>query len=128
MTKMSLDKQVQPVDTKPKTAVYSTLHNKKDKRAVELLRLFCLFHNLNCVFYLDKRIPKPDAPSQWQNLLDDVTNGKLETVMTWLSAPDMQQFCEGYNTRFVELDIFDWFKAMRTSKADTVPLYKQGKL
>lgn len=118
-----MDKQRWLGETKPKTAVYSTLHNKRDKRAVELLRIFCLFNDLHCVFYLDKKIPKPDEASAWKQLLDDVTNGKFETVMTWLSAPDMQRFCEGYNTKFVELDIFDWFQTMRTSKADNTRLY-----
>jgi len=85
-------------------------------------------NDLHCVFYLDKKIPKPDELSAWQRLLDDVSTGKFDAVMTWLSVPDMQQFCEGYNTRFVELDIFGWFQAMRAAKDDILRIdIRQGK-
>jgi hypothetical protein len=80
-------------------------------------------HDLHCVFYLDKGIPKPDKSSAWQRLLDDVRAGKFDGVITWMQAPDMQQFCDSYNTKFAELDIFGWFQSLRTPKDDTLELH-----
>lgn len=114
---------MQQVNTRPKTAVYSTTGNKRARRAVELLRYYCLLHDLNCVFYLDKGMPKPDKPSAWQRLLNDVSTSKIDGVITWMPAPDMPQFCASYNTKFAEVDIYGWFASLRTPKDDTLELH-----
>lgn len=108
------------VDRRPRTAVYSLLHSRKDHRAVELLRAFCAIHGLRCVFYLDKKIPKEGQPSAWQLLLEDVSDGRFEGVITWLQLERMEQFCEEHSTKYLEVDIFDWFQAMRAAKVNVM--------
>lgn len=106
------------IDERPRTAVYSLLHSRRDHRAVILLHAFCAINGLRCLFYLDDKLPKEGQPSAWQRLLDDVSQGKFIGVITWLQSPEMEQFCQEHSTKFVEVDIFDWFRAMRMAKVD----------
>lgn len=103
------------IDNRPKAAVYSTARSKRDKRAIELLNVFCAVSGLRPTFYLDKQLPKEGQPPGWQRLLEDVAKGQYDVVLTWLSAPGMQEYCTEHNTRFEEVDPFVFSQAIRAS-------------
>lgn len=102
----------------PKVAVYSTLHSKRDNRAIELLLVFCVLNGLNCTFYLDKTIPKEGESSNWQRFLEDIAKGSYQAAITWLSAPGVKEYCEHYNTRFEIVDPFAFSVSLRSAKVD----------
>jgi len=106
---------------RPKTAVYSTCHSKRDKRAIELLHAFCAVNGLRCVFYLDKRMPKGNQPSSWRWLMEDVMDGKFDLVISCLEAPGMEELCARHGAKFEQLDVFDWFRGMRARKMNILP-------
>ena len=112
------DKPELNLDNRPRAAVYSTLHSQRAQRAIVLLHAFCAVNGLRCVFYLDKRKPKEGQPSGWQCLLDDISQGKFDMVITWLEAPGMAQFCEEYHTHFEQVDPFVYSQSMREGKID----------
>ena len=109
------------IDERPKTAVYSTCHSKRDKRAIELLHAFCAVNGLRCVFYLDKRMPKGNQPSSWRWLMEDVMDGKFDLVISCLEAPGMEELCARHGAKFEQLDVFDWFRGMRARKMNILP-------
>ena len=117
------DKPELNIQERPKAAVYSTLHSQRDKRAVELLQIFCAISGLRCVFYLDKSIPKIGQPPGRQQLLEDIAKGLYDIVITWLEEPGMKGYCEQYKTAFEIVDPFVYFQSMRQTKTATRRLY-----
>ena len=118
-----MDELLKQIDTRVRAAVYSTCRNKKDSRAVELLHAFCAVNSLRCSFYLDKVISKDGSSAVWLKLLDDVSQGKFDVVLTWLDLPEMAKWCALHNTRFEQVDIFLWSQAIRTSNTDMMRQY-----
>lgn len=117
-TGVAKDKSGVNIDKRSKTAVYSTLHSKRDNRAVVLLHAFCAINGLRCVFYLDKRISKECQPSAWQLLLEDIAKGSFDVVITWLEVPGMKEFCQEHNTYFERVDPFAYSQGLRASRVD----------
>ena len=109
------------IDKRPRTGVYSTNGNRRGRRAIELLYVFCAVSGLHAFFYIDRRLLKEDEPSEWQRLLRDIAEGKLDVVITWLESPEMSAYCQQYGVRFEVVDPWTWYRAM-TSKADTVKI------
>jgi len=103
----------QAIDKRPKAAVYSWYRNKRDKRAVELLYMFCAVTGLRPTMYLDKRTPKEGQPALWRQLCRDVEAGQYQVVMTWLDIPGMQEWCAERGVRYEQVDPFEFFSAMR---------------
>jgi hypothetical protein len=112
------------IDKRPLVAVYSTCNTKRDKRAIELLRAFCVISELRCTFFLDKKMPKAEHPPAWGKLCEEISQGRYQVVLTWmdLDAALMEQWCAQFGATFQKVDIFEWFRAMRT-KVDYVRLY-----
>ena len=106
------------IDERPKTAVYSTTGSQRDRRAVELLRAFCALYSLRCVFYLDRKMPQEGQSNAWSRLLQDISEGKFDGVITWMQSPEMEQFCAEHGTKYLELDPFDWFQTMRAARVN----------
>ena len=113
-----------PIDTRPLVGVYSTCGSKRDRRAVELLSMFCLINGLHCIFYLDKKVAQDEHPPAWDRLCQDIAEGKFQAGLTWLDTPDMEQWCAERGVKWVQVDVFGWFQAMRTSNKDMVRFSK----
>jgi len=104
------------LDTRPRAAVYSWYRNKRERRAVELLRAFCAVSGLLPTFYLDRKAPRRGQPPPlWQCLCRDVEAGKYAVVITWLDVPGMGEWCEAVGVRYEQVDPFEFSVAIRAN-------------
>lgn len=103
-------------DTRPKAAVYCIVTSKRDNRAAQLLHAFCAVSGLRPTFYIDKRVPPSGQPPGWTQMCNDVASGQYDVVMVWQPVDGMDKWCDAQGVRYVEIEPFAFFNAMRAKR------------
>ena len=104
------------MDKRTPAACYSWYMTKREKRACELVYCWCAISGLNPTFYLDKRRPKEgQQPPVWQRLMADLDAGKWPVLVLWFDVQGMAAWCEERGVKLLQVDPFEFSRAMRES-------------
>lgn len=102
----------------PNVGVYGITRNRRERRGLELLCIYCCVYGLHYAMYQDTTIPVPGQPSGWQRLLDGITRGLFGVVVIWQDAPELKAYCERHGVRLEVVDPFAYFQSLRARKVD----------